>query len=130
MAPSTPPAQPRAGDPQPPPAWWHTRFGGCESDRAGSAGGPVAEVDAECCSPAASRCGGEDACRAVGQPGRSAFHRPSFVWIRGSSLVNPLFAVCYSTCTERCAFIFISSNCFPDLMGSRYSHTIERKCIH
>lgn len=30
----------------------------------------------------------------------------------------PLLAACYSTCTEHCAFIFISSNCFPILMGS------------
>lgn len=30
----------------------------------------------------------------------------------------PLLAACYSACTERCAFIFISSNCFPILMGS------------
>jgi len=74
--------------------------------------------------------GGEEACLTAGDPSRFPFHHCSFIWIRVSSLLNPLFAVCYSTCTERCTFIFISSNCFPVLMGSRYSHTIERKRIH
>lgn len=84
-------------------------------------------------------------CRAEVKPGRSrrggsvshgrraellSFHRRSFIWIRVSSLLNPLFAVCYSTCAQCCVFIFISFNCFPVLMGSHYSHTIERKCIH
>lgn len=74
--------------------------------------------------------GGEEACLTAGDPSCFPFHHHSFIWIRVSSLLNPLFAVCYSTCTQSCAFIFISSNCFPVLMGSHYSHTIERKCIH
>lgn len=76
------------------------------------------------------RAGGEEVCLTAGDPSRFPFHHRSFIWIRVSSLLNPLFAVCYSTCTQRCAFIFISSNCFPVLMGSHYSHTIERKCSH